>query len=107
MGLYLGLLVGLLRRSARGRRDLLLENLVLRQQLAVYARQQRRPLLRNEDRLFWSLIARTWTPWRSRLHLVQPETVVRWHRTVWRRYWTWRSRAAVRVDRGLKLRFGS
>jgi putative transposase len=91
MHLYLGLLVGLLRRSARDRRDLLIENLVLRQQLAVYARKRRRPLLRHEDRLFWSLIARTWTPWRSRLHLVQPDTVVRWHRTAWRRYWRWRS----------------
>ena len=92
MRLYIGLLSGLLGRSLRGRRDLLLENLVLRQQLAVYSRQPRRVRLRQEDRIFWSVVARAWSPWRSRLRLVQPETVVRWHRTVWRRYWTWKSR---------------
>ena len=59
---YARLLIGLLRRSTRGRRDLLIENLVLRQQLAVYARQRKRPRLRNEDRLFWSVVARTWSP---------------------------------------------
>ena len=34
--------------------------------------------VRHEDRRFWSIIARTWTPWRSHLQLVQPETVIRW-----------------------------
>ncbi len=76
MRLYVRLLIGLVRRSMRERRDLLIENLVLRQQLAVYARQPRRARLRNEGRLFWSVIARTWSPWRTRLRLVQPETVV-------------------------------
>ena len=63
MGLYVRLLIGLVRRSMRGRRDLLIENLVLRQQLAIYARQPKRPRLRREDRLFWSMVARTWSPW--------------------------------------------
>ena len=81
MRLYVGLLIGLLRRAVRRRRDLLIENLVLRQQLAVYARQPRRARFRNEDRLFWSVVARTWSPWRTRLRLVQPDTVVRWHRS--------------------------
>ena len=53
MRLYVRLLIGLLRRSTRGRLDLLMENLVLRQQLEVYTRQPKRPRLRNEDRLFW------------------------------------------------------
>ena len=92
MRLYVRLLIGLLRRSTRGRLDLLMENLVLRQQLEVYTRQPKRPRLRNEDRLFWSVVARTWSPWRLRLRLVQPETVIRWHRTAWRQYWTWKSR---------------
>ncbi|MEP6871339.1 MAG: integrase, partial [Anaerolineaceae bacterium] len=92
MRLYLGLIVGLLRRALRPRQDLLMDNLVLRQQLAVCMRQPRRQHLRREDRLFWSIVARTWTPWRSHLQLVQPETVIRWHRSAWRHYWTWRSR---------------
>ena len=106
MRLYVRLLIGLLRRSTRGRRDLLMENLVLRQQLEVYARQPKRPRLRNEDRLFWSVVARIWSPWRLRLRLVQPETVVRWHRTAWRQYWTWKSRrresGRPRIDRELR-----
>ncbi len=76
MRLYVRLLIGVLRRSMRAHRDLLMENLVLRQQIAVYARQPKRPRLLNEDRLFRSMVARTWSPWRSRLRLVQPETVV-------------------------------
>ena len=92
MQLYLRLLFGLARRALRSRNDLLMENLVLRQQLAVYARRSTRPRLRNQDRVFWSAVSRTWRPWRTHLRLVQPETVIHWHRTAWRRYWTWRSR---------------
>ena len=90
MRLYFILLLGLLRRVLRSRDDLLMENLVLRQQLAVYARRPKRPRLQDADRLFWSAVARTWEPWRSHLQLVRPETVIGWHRTAWRRYWTWR-----------------
>jgi transposase InsO family protein len=92
MRLYLRLSLGLLRRLLGPRRDLLMENLVLRQQLAVFERRRPRPALRNEDRIFWSLVARSWSPWRSHLRLVQPDTVIRWHRTAWRRYWAWKSR---------------
>ena len=90
--LYVGLLLGSLRRTLRPRSALLLENLALRQQLAVYQRRGARPRLRAGDRRFWSLLARTWPDWRSPLLFVQPETVIRWHRTAWRRYWTWKSR---------------
>ena len=51
MRLYLNLMIGLLRRVLRSRDDLLMENLVLRQQLAVYARRPKRPRLQDEDRL--------------------------------------------------------
>ncbi len=70
----------------------MLENLALRHQLLVLSRSCRRPRLRPADRLFWSWLARHWTSWRSTLVLVQPDTVVRWHRTAWQRYWTWKSR---------------
>ncbi len=107
MQLYLRLLFGLLRQALRSRNDLLIENLVLRQQLAVYARRSTRPRLRDEDRVFWSVVSRTWRPWRTHLRLVQPETVVRWHRTAWRRYWTWKSRGRglgrPRIDRELRM----
>jgi hypothetical protein len=60
MSVYLNLLLGLLWRVLRSRDDLLMENLVLRQQLAVYARGPKRPRLGSEDRLFWSAMARIW-----------------------------------------------
>ena len=90
--LYLRLLVAALFASVRARRDLVLENLALRHQLAVYTRGRRRPRLRCHDRRFWSLLARGWSGWRDTLVMVEPDTVVRWHRSAWRAYWRWKSR---------------
>lgn len=72
------------------RSDLALENAALKQQLAMYER--RRPRIRDSERLFWVLLVRLFPRWRDALVVVQPETVVRWHRAGWRRYWTWKSR---------------
>ena len=79
-------------RTVRARRDLVLENLALRHQLAVYTRGRRRPRLRRHDRRLWSLRARGWSGWRGTLVMVEPDTVVRWHRSAWRAYWRWKSR---------------
>ena len=89
--LYLRLLVAALFASVRARRDLVLENLALRHQLAVYTRGRRRPRLRRHDRRLWSLLARGWSGWRGTLVMVEPDTVVRWHRSAWRAYWRWKS----------------
>jgi hypothetical protein len=86
---WLSLAVGVLRALLRSRRDLALENLLLRQQLAVALRSQRRPRLRQRDRLFWALIQRFCADWRRHLVLVQPATVLRWHRKAWRLVWWW------------------
>ena len=80
--LYLRLLVAALFAAVRARRDLVLENLALRHQLAVYTRGRRRPRLRRHDRRFWSLLARGWSGWRGTLVMVEPDTVVRWHRSL-------------------------
>ncbi len=93
MRTYRRLLVTSMCRAFRARRDLMLENLALRQQPAVYVRQSRRPQLHDADRRFWSLLARPWSGWRSALVIVGPDTVVRWHRAAWRGSWPWRSRA--------------
>ena len=74
------------------RRSLALENLALRQQLAVLQRSAKRPRVSNVDRGFWVLLRRIWPDWNSVLIIVKPETVVRWHRAGFRRYWTWKSR---------------
>ena len=53
MRTYLRLIVTSMCRAFRARRDLLLENLALRQQLAVYTRKSRRPHLRDGDGRIW------------------------------------------------------
>jgi putative transposase len=74
-----------------GHRAVVVENLALRQQLAVFRRSVKRPPLQSRDRLFWSLRSQVWRDWRTVLVVVQPETVIRWHRQWLRRRWTQRS----------------
>jgi hypothetical protein len=76
----------------RGHRELVLENLALRQQLTTVKRTTKCPHLHTRDRLFWITLARIWRNWRTALVLVQPDTVVRWHRDWLRRRWTRRSK---------------
>lgn len=90
------IVLGAARSALRNQRDLALENLVLRQQLAVLKQSSRRPQLTDADRSFWALISRIWQGWRSALHIVQPETVIRWHRQGFRYYWRWKSRGRGR-----------
>jgi len=71
-----------------GHRQLALENLAVRQQLAVYKRTVPRPPLRRSDRLFWIGLARVWAGWRQSLVIVTPDTVLRWQRRRFREYWT-------------------
>ena len=68
------------------------ENMALRQQLGVLRRSINRPRLRKRDRVLWSWLSRLWTGWRSALLIVQPETVIKWHRQGFRLYWRWKSR---------------
>jgi transposase InsO family protein len=70
----------LMRAIVANRAALAVENLALRQQLAVLRRSVRRPRLRRRDRLFWTTLARCWSDWQDALLIVSPATVVRWHR---------------------------
>jgi transposase InsO family protein len=58
----------------------------------VWKVRRLRPRLTTLDGIFWALLARRWTRWRSSLQVVRPETVVRWHRQGFSRYWAWKSR---------------
>jgi transposase InsO family protein len=71
----------------RSREQQAIVELALRQQLAVYAHRCPRPRLSPIDRAFWVALSRFWPRWRSALIVVQPETVIRWHREGFRRYW--------------------
>ena len=76
----------------RSRALLHLEILALRQQLATLAtRNRRRPRTRHHERLFWIWLYRIWPGCLYTLALFKPDTVVRWHRQGFRRYWTRRS----------------
>src|SRR3989442_4529212 len=97
---YLGLLPALLGAAVRDRSDLVPENVLLRQQLAVLMRPTRKhPRLRARDRLFCLVVGIVRRDWRRHLVLVRPETVVRWHRQGWRLFWRWRSRVRLRRPR--------
>ncbi len=74
------------------RQNLVLENLALRQQLAVLNHSAKRPHLTPTDRMFWVVLSRIWSHWAKTLLIVQPKTVVRWHREGFRCYWAWKSR---------------
>ncbi len=83
----------------RTRRDLMLENAMLRHQIVILRRKSREPKLTILDR-FRILAAAAFLPtWRRALAVVQPETVLRWHREGFRLFWRRRSRRAPRKGR--------
>ena len=85
-----------LRAFILGRAAAAVENLALRQQVAVLNHSVKRPKLRPRDRVFWVLLSTCWPNWRSALAILQPETVVRWHRQGFKLYWHWKSRSGKR-----------
>src|SRR5262244_3225676 len=68
------------------------ENAALRLQVAAFQRQRRRPVLTSLDRLFWVGLSLLWKRWRSPLMYVRADTVVRWQRERFRRFWARLSR---------------
>jgi transposase InsO family protein len=76
----------------RSRAQLLAENALLRQQLIVLRRSVTRPVLTSTDRALLVLLAGRVRAWRQALLVVQPETLLRWHRAGFRALWRWKSR---------------
>jgi putative transposase len=72
---------------------LLVENMALRQQLAIFKKQKPRPRLRKRDRIFWVLLSNFWKDWRICLKVVRPETVIRWHRHGFKIFWSYKSKS--------------
>src|SRR5688572_13863629 len=82
-----------LRAFFRSRVELQLEVPDLRQQIHVLERSRRAwPRLSHVDRIFWVWRSSVWPGWRRALVIVQPATVMAWHRQGFRWYWTWKSR---------------
>jgi len=87
-----------LRLIFRSKQDIVLENLALRQQLAVQQRSIKRPKIKNTDRIFWVWLSRIWNDWRSSLIIVKPPTVIGWHKKGFKLYWKRKSRRVGRPN---------
>jgi hypothetical protein len=71
----------------KSKSQLIAENALLRQQLIVLRRQVKRPAVTRADRILLVLLARLVRTWQQALLLVQPDTLLRWHRELFRWYW--------------------
>src|SRR5438067_3094627 len=79
---------------ARSKAELVAENALLRQQLIILKRQVKHPACTKTDRLLLVLLARVVRTWKQALFIVQPDTLLRWHRELFRLFWKRRSKAS-------------
>ncbi len=93
------LVLGAVNDLTRSRRELLLKNALLRQQLLVVNRQVKRPKLSARDRLVIVGLASRLVTWKNALLIVKPETVLRWHRELFRWIWRRKSQPQPRIGR--------
>src|SRR5919199_2781337 len=98
------LAAGLAADLTRSRGDLLLENALLRQQVLILHRAARRPRFTPLDRGLLLLLASRLRTWAAALLIVQPETVLRWHRQGFRLCWRRRSAPRSRPSRWRRKR---
>ena len=80
----------------RSNSELIAENALLRQQLIILRRQVKQPACTKTDRILLVLLARLVRTWQQALVIVQPDTLLRWHRELFRRYWKRKSKAPSR-----------
>jgi len=82
------------------------ENLFLRHQLNVALRRAPHRLqLRGSDRALLVLMVRLWPRLLDTVQVVEPETILRWHRAGFKAFWRWKSRNRAgrpKIDRGLR-----
>jgi putative transposase len=87
MATFLLLLFRLMRLLFSGHTAVAVENAALRLQLAAFQRKRKRPVLTSFDRFFWVGLSLLWNRWRTPLMYVRADTVVRWQRERFRRFW--------------------
>lgn len=86
------LIIGAVGDTTPTRSELIAENALLRQQGIVLRRNIQRPRLNREDRVLLLILARLSGRWRDALHVVSPETLLRWHRDLFKIVWRRTSR---------------
>jgi hypothetical protein len=69
-------LLATVRSSLKPQREVALENLALRQQLAIVQRKTKRPKRTRADRAVWVALSRLWPDWHNALIIVKPQTVI-------------------------------
>jgi putative transposase len=90
------LVVGTLADLSRSKRALIAENALLRHQLVILRRSVKRPRCTPMDRMLLVLVASRVRAWRQVLVIVQPDTLMRWHRHLFRLVWRRRSQPGSR-----------
>ncbi len=90
--IFIMVIIWLFRSLFKSEHDLRIENLALRQQLAVFKDKRPRPTLQNSDRAFWVTLRKAWPRWTNALIIVKADTVTKWHRKGFRLYWRWKSK---------------
>jgi len=91
--------LGTIADLSRTKSELVAENALLRQQLIVLKRQVKRPACTKADRVLLVFLARMVRAWKQALFLVQPETLLRWHREAFRLWWKRKSKARATQPR--------
>jgi putative transposase len=94
--LFTSLPLATLTDLGKSKSQLIAENALLRQQLIILQRQVKRPACTNTDRILLVLLAKLARSWQWAILIVQPETLLRWHRKLFRLYWRRKSKATSR-----------
>ena len=95
---FLPLPLAILADLPRSHSDLIAENAMLRLQLIILKRQARKPVLTKPDRFWLVIFSRFATLWKQSIHIVQPDTLLRWHRELFRFHWRRKSQGTPKVS---------
>ncbi len=89
----------------KSKTTLQMENLLLRKQIEILMRRQKRPRVNNRDRIWMVLISMVCSQWQKAFMIFKPETLIRWHRSGFKLFWRWKSgknRGRKPIDKDLK-----
>ena len=74
----------------KSRRRLVMENTLLRYQIQIMKRKKRRLNFKAWDKAVLVWFSKQISDWKKILTIVEPETIIRWHRKGFRLYWKWK-----------------